>query len=523
MKKRIINLLRWSALCLAVVSLPFTADAQLLGGKVTKLDKWQFAKEGSNNWTEVTVPHSCNAIDGHSASYYRGKAYYKTVLNMQAEQLKHPIFLVFYGAAQAAEVTVNGKLLASHKGGYTPFSILLKNTLKVGANELLVMCDNKEDVTLIPVSSDFNKNNGLHNPVYLLEMNDVYASPTSFGLYRMHVSTPKVSALEAFTDVEAVVENSSDKGRKVKITLTLTDKKGRISYRNSKDYAIAAGAALNYKQSFNLKNPHLWNGTIDPYLYKAQIVIADPSGKTLDKVNTEVGYRFYKMDRDKGFFLNGHSYPLRGAAIHQDWNLRASALENTNIDTDYAIIKELGANFLRFAHYPHNDYEYRKCDEMGIIVQTEIPWVNVCGVNAQQDYFDNIHQQMNEMITNLYNHPSIVFWGMWNELDSWGNNDKLQGKADFARVVSETAKLYNYAKSLDPHRYVGLSDCSVFERAGYDKLKADYYSENRYNGWYYGTFDGFTKDMQGIHDKMGICNVSEYGCGINPFCHTSDT
>lgn len=522
MKKHIGTLLVWSMILMTLMTFTFTVEAQSLGWKATNLDKWQFTKEGSNNWSEVILPHSCNAIDGHSAAYYRGKTSYKKTLTLQAEQLKHPLFLLFCGAAQSSEVTINGKKVAAHQGGYTPFVVPLKD-VKVGANEITVMCDNAENLRLIPVSSDFNKNNGLHNPVYLLEMNDVYASPESYGMYRMHVTTPNVSATEATTEVATLLKNASVKSSKLKLTLTLTDKKGVVCYKNAKDVVIASGDSLNYKQTFTLKNPHLWNGTIDPYLYTVQISIADASGKTLDKVNTKVGYRFYKMDRDKGFFLNGHSYPLRGAAMHQDMDLRASAVLKANTDQDYAIVKELGANFLRLAHYPHNDYEYQKCDEMGIIVQTEIPWVNNCGVRAEQVYFDNIHEQMKEMITNLYNHPSIVFWGMWNELDSWGNTDKLQGKADFPRVVSETAKLYDYAKSLDPNRMVGLSDDSNYERDGYTSLKADYYSENRYNGWYYGKFAEFGRDMLNIHKKMGICNVSEYGCGINPFCHITDT
>jgi beta-galactosidase/beta-glucuronidase len=226
------------------------------------------------------------------------------------------------------------------------------------------------------------------------------------------------------------------------------------------------------------------------------------------------------MDADKGFFLNGHPYPLRGVAMHQDWDGSASAVSYAQFDQDYSIIKELGANFLRLAHYPHNDYALSKCDELGIIVQTEVPWVNNCGVKATTAYFDNIHQQMKEMITNLYNHPAIAFWGMWNELDTWGNNDKLQGRLDCAKVTGETAKLYDYAKSLDPHRFVGMSDCSSFKNEGYAKLKGDYFSENRYNGWYYSKMDEFSGAMKAIHQQMGVVNVSEYGLGINPFCHS---
>lgn len=499
-------------------------QAQTLGSKVIRLDKWQFTKAPSKgDWTTVTVPHSCNAFDGHSPAYYRGKTYYKKVLTLSPSEIEHPLFILFYGAAQAAEISVNGKCLIKHKGGYTPFVIPLKDIAKTGDNEILVTCNNTQDLTLIPVTSDFNKNNGLHNPVYLLEMNDLYASPDTYGIYRLHVTTPNVSNTEALTAVETMIKNASNKNKSFKIILTLTDKNGKICYRKSEHALLSAGDSLSYKRQFTIKNPHLWNGIIDPYLYTVKIDITEPSGQVIDKINTEVGYRFYKLDADKGFFLNGHSYPLRGVAMHQDWDKKASALTNADFDKDYSIVKELGANFLRLAHYPHNDYAFRLCDKLGIVVQTEIPWVNVCGVNAKKEYFDNIHHQMKEMITNLYNHPSIVFWGMWNELDRWGNKDTLQGKLDNQRIVNETANLYHYAKSLDNCRYVGMSDCTNYTREGYDKLKADYYSDNRYNGWYYGKFDGFEPDCRYIQKHMGITNVSEYGCGINPFCQSLDT
>jgi len=497
-----------------------SSSAPILGAKVTNLVNWQFAKQAPEMWTNVTVPHSCNAIDGHSSSYFRGKTYYRYVLKLTSEQIQHPLFLLFEGAAQAATVSVNGTQICAHKGGYTPFVIALKDKVKAGDNELLVSCDNHEDVELIPVSSDFNKNNGLHNPVYLLEMNDIYASPVEYGIYRMHVTTPSVTNDKAQTTVNTLIKNASAAPQTFNVLLTLTDRNGKICFRSNEKKTLKGGGNLSYQKDFTLRKPHLWNGTSDPYLYKMSIRISDQKGNPIDETSTNVGYRFYRMDADKGFFLNGHPYPLRGVAMHQDWDGSASAVSYAQFDQDYSIIKELGANFLRLAHYPHNDYALSKCDELGIIVQTEVPWVNNCGVKATTAYFDNIHQQMKEMITNLYNHPAIAFWGMWNELDTWGNNDKLQGRLDCAKVTGETAKLYDYAKSLDPHRFVGMSDCSSFKNEGYAKLKGDYFSENRYNGWYYSKMDEFSGAMKAIHQQMGVVNVSEYGLGINPFCHS---
>ena len=483
-----------------------------LQAKTTKLNDWEFSKDGSS-WENVTVPHSCNAIDGRSRKYYRGEVHYRRSVNLSSDG---PAFLLFEGAAQAAKVYVNGFLAYAHKGGYTPFTVPLKGLAHKGENELEVVCDNHMDPFLIPVHSDFNKNNGLHNPVSLLEYDDVYLSPLSYGPYRVHLTQEAVSETEAHALVETELCNASAKACRQKLSLTLRDARGKAVWTKKKCVEIAAEGSVKISEELVLGNPHLWNGLADPYMYTLEV----KAGK--DRAVTETGFRYFSIDREKGFSLNGKPYPLRGVSMHQDMEGKASALAYEDIDRDYGFVKELGCNFLRLAHYPHNDYAFRLCDRLGIIVQTEIPWVNVCGERATAEYFDNIHSQMKEMIVSLYNHPSIVFWGMWNELDNWGNKEEFQGKFDARRVVDETARLYDYAKSLDHTRYVGLTDDSQFKRKFYTELKADYYSENRYYGWYYtyGDFTGITPLMHWIRDNMGPANISEYGVGCNPYCHT---
>ena len=479
----------------------------------TVLSQWQFSLDGKN-WEPVTVPHSYNAIDGHSVSYYRGPAIYRISLNLHPGK---PQFLLFEGAAQAAKVYVNGVLTVTHKGGYTPFVVPLKEGVQEGENTIDVVCDNTVDLEMIPISSDFNKNGGLHYPVRLLTYDGVYFDPQKYGPQRFHLTQNVVTDDKVKALVAAKVCNDSRKEKKVKVSWVLKNAKGKAVWKRSGVIALPAGARQMLSEEIQLDKPHLWNGVKDPYLYTLEI----KAGK--DKISSEVGFRYFTIDRDKGFSLNGRPYPLRGVSMHQDLSGKASALTEKDIEADYAVVKELGCNFLRLAHYPHNEYAFRLCDRMGIIVQTEIPWVNICGVNATPAYFENIHTQMYEMITSLYNHPSIVFWGMWNELDNWGNKEEFQGKLDARRVVDETARLYQYAKSLDRTRYVGLTDDSIFRRDFYTELKADYYSENRYYGWYstYGDFSGLTTAMNHIRETMGgPCNVSEYGVGVNPFCHT---
>ena len=475
----------------------FVPDGQQL------LTEWDFSKDGVS-WEKVTVPHSWNAIDGRSESYYRGPATYRT--SVKISNPSAPAFLILEGAAQAAEVYANGTRVCVHKGGYTAFTVNLQGHLKKGLNTVEVVCDNSMDTDLIPVHSDFNKNGGLHNPAWLfIPAKGAYIDPAEYGPYRMHVTTDAVCDESASATVQAMICGTSD------VTFLLKDASGKVVLEHKE-----ASVSGEYSYRFTIENPHLWNGLEDPYLYTAELLCGS------DRAVTEIGFRYFSIDRDKGFSLNGRSYPLRGVSMHQDMHLKASALAPEDIEADYEVVRELGCNFLRLAHYPHNDYAFRLCDRMGIIVQTEIPWVNICGVRATEAYFDNIHEQMKEMIRNLYNHPSIVFWGMWNELDSWGNKEQFQGQLDPRRVVDETARLYDFAKTLDTTRYVGLTDDSRYRREHYTELKTDYYSENRYYGWYetYGVFDLITEEMTWIHDNLGVANISEYGAGINPFCHT---
>lgn len=512
----------WIFALFAVCTLTaWTAGAQIRGARQTELREWEFSKDGVS-WQKVTVPHSWNAQDGHSGRYYRGLGHYRC--RFKVSNPGNPCYLLFEGAAQAATVRVNGIQLGAHKGGYTAFPVNISEAVRKGENEVEVRCDNREDLDLIPVSSDFNKNGGLHNPVWLLEMDNVYLSPKAYGLYRLRCETPVVTPKKVATNIRFKLQNDGNRDASIKVRVQLLTADGELGYQADREVDVRAFSEYDFSHEFLLAGLHLWNGLDDPYLYTVRVELF--RGKRMvDIAETKIGYRSLRMDPDRGFFLNGRSYPLRGVALHQDMEGKASALSRADYQRDIALIRELGANFLRLAHYPHNDRVYQLCDSLGILVQTEIPWVNVCGVNARQIYFNNIHQQMREMIGNLYNHPCVGFWGMWNELDSWGNKPgKLQGEFDPARVVYETAKLYDVAKKLDPTRFVGLTDDSAFQREGYETLKADYYSENRYHGWYYDMddFTKFTDAMEQIHAKMGVTNVGEYGVGINPYCHFWD-
>jgi len=491
--------------------------AQIRGLRQTELKEWQFSKDGSS-WQKVTVPHSYNAIDGQSRSYYRGKATYRCEINVT--NVKAHRYLVFEGAAQAATVLVNGTQVAMHKGGYTAFPVNITDAVKEGTNVIEVICDNTQDLEMIPVTSDFNKNGGLHNPVYLVQEEAAYFSLEDYGMYRLRVETPEVTEKKIATNVKAKIVNASGKDMVVKARVQLLGDDGRLGYQADRKIDVAAYTEYDFDHEFLLTGLHLWNGVKDPYMYTVRVELFNDN-RMLDIAEARIGYRSIELDPERGFLLNGKPYSLRGVSLHQDLYGKASAMTRADYRRDYKLVKELGANFVRLAHYPHNDFAFQLADSLGLVVQTEIPWVNVCGVNAKESYFNNIREQMEEMINNLFNHPSIAFWGMWNELGETVNNNSLQGEFDAARVVSETKRLYELGMTLDPWRFYGVADDSVVKRPGYTDLQVDYVAENRYNGWYYnlGDFSSFSDDMNSVHEKMGVVSVSEYGVGNNPFCH----
>lgn len=479
---------------------------------------WQYSQD-SVEWTDVTLPHSYNTTDGRTSKYYRGKGYYTRLLSLSQSEADQPIYLLFEGAAQQASIYVNGELLTHHRGGYTAFFVDLTGKVREGNNHLVVVCDNTMDLTLAPVDSDFNKNGGLHNPVRLLVLSDLHFSTQNYGMKRLHVSTPAVSDDEATVLLKAQLDNNASVAKNAQVKFVITDAEGKVVSEAGCPMEVDASSQTDLSYEMKISTPHRWNGTIDPYRYTAKVQIVEADA-VVDEVQTRFGVRTYAMNREQGFSLNGKPYPLRGTSIHQDTEGKATALAYEDYVRDYEIVKELGCNFVRLAHYPHNDIAFDLCDSLGLVVQTEIPWVNVCGVRAEPAYFENLHSQMDEMVRNLYNHPSIIFWGIFNEVAGWGNREHLQGPIDYDKVLTNVASLYDLAKSIDTLRYVGLTDCELLKPEAYPNLKADYISENRYYGWYYGTFDQFKPAIEGVWEKDKITNVSEYGAGVNPYCHS---
>lgn len=492
----------------------------------TELKDWSFRKEAQTEWERVSLPHSCNALDGQSARYYRGLTHYRTeVAKGGVEQ-----FLYVMGAAQWSVVYVNGQKVEQHGGGYTPFCVRLTPFMKPGQNVVQIDCDNTLNRQLAPVSSDFNKNNGLHNKVYLVETGDAFCGLNAMGYDGLHVTPLNVTPYSADIKINTIVYSSSDKPKPYSVVFKVRNKRGKVIAANREKITLDVNAGKALSWTYMMSNPHLWNGLADPYLYTAEVELWSGS-KKIETNKAHFGVRFYELDSIRGFLLNGKPYPLRGMSMHQDWKGAASAVKDEMIKRDFEIVKELGCNMIRLAHYPHNRHVIDQCDRLGLVVQTEIPWVNECGTDTalydQKAYTDNLHQQMKEMIVSHYNHPSIIFWGMWNELGNIDGSRPQGAQTDKEAVVRTTASLYSLARQLDSTRSVGFADCALGLTTPQLRhgVHFDYYGFNIYNGWYQNSYSpegakNFAKTLARLQKRAPYVAVTEYGAGANPFCHS---
>ena len=425
--------------------------------QITPLITWQFYKLDPAEAVAVTLPHTCNGVDGESANYYRGTATYTRSLNLTATQANNTSYLCFSKAGQKCTVKVNGHTLPIHYGGYTPFVFDVSNYLNVGDNTITVICDNSLDWDLAPISGDFNFCNGLYDNVYLVNCANLYFDTEKYGMDRLHITQSEVSEASAKVLIEASVKNSGNNISSGTIVYEIKDMDGTVVFSDTENISIDGKSSYDLAKNITLQNPTLWDGLNNPYLYTVTVTLKS-NDNVIDTCSHKLGLRYYELGGNNGFKLNGKQYLLRGFAMHQDYEGVGSAATNELIDKDLEIVIESGANMLRLAHYPHKDYIYQRCDELGIIVQTEIPWVNHYGVNSTTAYFNNIKNNMQEMIINYYNHSSIIFFGMSNELGGshLSGVTNQQGDYDYDNALIKTRELYNYAKTLTSQHLIGI-------------------------------------------------------------------
>ena len=348
---------------------------------------WQFKKPGTDSIT-VDLPHTWNAVDGQDGGndYWRGTAVYEKTFSFHEDLTDIEVYLEIPAAAMSADIILNGTELVHHDGGYSLFRVDLTKHLQE-ENTLQIRIDNSANDRVYPQMADFTFYGGLYRGVNLVTVSRTHFELVKDGTPGIKV-TPTVNLEDGSADV--TVETWQNGGEQVQFELD-----GNKCVVPVKDgYASAL---------FTLKNVHLWNGTEDPYLYTVNAKLLC-GGNTEDEICTRFGCREFHMDPQKGFFLNGRSYPLRGVSRHQDRIGIGNALTLKDHQEDMETVKELGANTLRLAHYQHAQEFFDLCDENGIVVWAEIPYISKHMTNGKENAFS----QMKELITQCYNHPSIV-------------------------------------------------------------------------------------------------------------------
>jgi beta-galactosidase len=492
---------------------------------------WQFLNKGTafgqhdffvddSSWKSINIPHTWNAHDpfDDEESYNRGIGWYRKTIKLSKDNVKNKkAFLHFEGVNQVADVFVNGIHVGRHKGGYTAFTFDITNTLKEGGSQLLsVMVNSAHDPLIPPLSVGYALYGGIYRDIWLITTSDIHFDLSDHGAKGIHIRTPEVSNKKASILVNGVVVNASKSNQDLEIESVVYDKYKKEVSRFSSALKLRPNEKKEYNHKIIFNNPNLWSPT-NPYLYTVHSFIKKDKVE-IDSYVNPLGLRWYSFNSNQGFFLNGKPLKLKGTNRHQDMQNKGSALSNADHRKDMELIKKMGCNFIRIAHYPQDPEILRAADELGLLAWEEIPLVNYMTIN--EEFLANAKHMLKEMIRQHYNHPSVIVWGSMNEIFLWGNNeDRIRKQTDstYIRNVAKYAKeLNNLIKTEDPARY---STLAMHMSGDYDKVGIEdapqIASYNIYSGWYGGKFEDFGATFDRKHKKKPNQNIfiSEYGAG----------
>ena len=462
---------------------------------------WLFTKNTNDislrTGEAIDLPHCWNAVDGQDGGndYFRGDCLYVKTLRKAELPEADRYYLEIQGANSSAEVFVGGESLAVHHGGYSTWRVDLTDKL-ADETDITIVVNNAANETVYPQMADFTFYGGIYRDVNLICVNESHFDLDYYGAPGIKV-TPVMDGNNANVEVEVFVTNPKA-GQE--ISYTITDKEGNL---------VAQTVCADTKVSFTIENAHKWHGRKDPYLYTAQAaLLAD--GNAIDNLSARFGCRSFRIDPSNGFILNGEEYPLRGVSRHQDrWGF-GNALLREHHEEDVELICEVGCTTIRLAHYQHDQYFYDLCDEKGLVIWAEIPYISKHMPTGRE----NTISQMKELIAQNYNHPSIVVWGLSNEISIGGSD---------ADLLENHRILNDLCHEMDKTRLTTIAAVSMCKMEDPYLQIPDVVSYNHYFGWYGGDtsmngpwFDKF----HAMHPNIPI-GCSEYGCEALNW-HTSD-
>jgi beta-galactosidase len=463
-------------------------------------------------WEVVRIPHTWNSEDGSNGlaanpnlpeGYYRGPAWYERALPIPPEWRDRRVFVRFEGVSLVADVLINRIPVGQHRGAFGAFCFEVTPYLKFdGKDAMRVRVDNSRAFDVAPLSGDFTIFGGIYRPVEIFSTGEACISPTFFGSPGVFLTIRKMSKEKAEVEVKTLISTECVDVQNIAVEIEIKNAEGVVVAKKTE--RIAKAGASEHTAAMEIPAPRLWRGVAEPYLYYATVRLSR-AGEMLDEVTQPLGLRTVAIDKEKGFLLNGEPYALHGVNRHQERMGKGWALSKADHDEDHALIREMGANTIRLAHYQQAEYFHDLSDRFGIITWEETPLVDA--VSASPEFLANARQQLQEMVYQNYNHPSVAMWGIFNELDCGA-----MATAPALPVVEELQKL---AKQIDPTRPTVAA--SFRQNAGTKHRIPDAAAWNIYPGWYSSSpndADGWIVDFSKQMD--GRIGISEYGAGANP-------
>lgn len=480
-------------------------------------DVWKFYRadvagaEGvgfdDSEWDTLDLPHTYNAFDGQDGGgYYRGIAWYRKHYTIPSAYSGKRIFLYFESASKAADVYVNGAYIGRHEGSYASFCFDITDRVNSGSdNVIAVKIDNSSAVDIAPLSGDFTQWGGICRTIHLLITNNVHVTPLDYASPGVYLTQTNVSSGSADLEVKTKIRNDNTVSKNVTVRSIVKRADDSVVTTLTDTHSVASESNYDFVQNTTISNPHLWKGRSDPYLYKVFVEV-EVDSVVVDIVEQSLGLRYYSVDTDNGFYLNGQYLDLRGVAIHEDREDKGRAISDADRQQDIDIIMEMGCNFVRLSHYQHAEKIYNLADENGLVIWTEIPLVNK--ILDTTPFADNAKKQLKELIRQNYNHPSVLFWGLFNEITLVGGPDPttLVNELNTLAHQEDTTRLTTAASSSDAHATNWIPDIISF---------------NKYFGWYGSSAAAFAGWADNMHanrpfDEIGI---SEYGAGASIHHH----
>ncbi|NQZ76303.1 MAG: glycoside hydrolase family 2 [Ekhidna sp.] len=487
---------------------------------------WEFS-QNKQDWQTVNIPHTWNNVDAHDdeRGMYMGEAFYKKELFI-ASSSKDQVFLKFEGANQITQVSVNGKAVGQHIGGYTAFVVDISDQVIFDErNEILIKVDNAINQDVPPLSADFTFYGGVYRDVYLLRRNGTHFDLTDGSTKGVYISQ---NTVRDRSNLEIKNKIKTYKDGKYNLNIKLYDPNMTLVTSRTEKLVLKKGSNV-ITSTLSISNPVLWS-VDDPNLYQVEVELTDrKKEQVIDHFTGKTGLRWFEMDTDLSFKLNGKTLKLIGANRHQDFENLGNALPDAIHRRDMKLLKQMGGNFIRIAHYPQDPALLEACDELGILVWEEIPIVNY--ISLSEEFATNSIQMVTEMIRQHYNHSSVIMWGFMNEVllrpnKAYKANEGLTEEEYFPIVDDLHNKLDSTVRKEDPSRFVTIAhhlNKRTYEKAGLNNV-TDVVGWNLYPGWYGNdpNWEGaglFLDEFNKKHPDKGII-VAEYGAGADPRIHS---